>query len=178
MKRNIYCCYAPVKSHQRSYYPPIFNILFLIFNSFFLINFSTYCYTFSNFSPLFYLFFSQLLSTLISHFLYPFIFLNFLLFLFPSSYYKFTILFSILFIVFLHKKKKKKSYFSISFFFFLIFVFRSYYKFTIIYSILFIVFLYTKFYFSLFFSLSFSTHKRLFLFLSLSHFFFHFWWIF
>ena len=111
MKRNIYCCYAPVKSHQRSYYPPIFNILFLIFNSFFLINFSTYCYTFSNFSPLFYLFFSQLLSTLISHFLYPFIFLNFLLFLFPSSYYKFTILFSILYIVFSYTRLFLSHYF-------------------------------------------------------------------
>ena len=111
MKRNIYCYYAPVKSHQQSYYPPIFNILFLIFNSFFLINFSTYCYTFSNFSPLFYLFFSQLLSTLISHFLYPFIFLNFLLFLFPSSYYKFTILFSILYIVFSHTRLFLSHYF-------------------------------------------------------------------
>ena len=78
-----------------------FSFLFLIF---FLINFQTYCYTFSNFSPPFYLFISLLLSTLISFFLYPFIFLYFLLFLFPTSYYKFTILFSILFIVFSHTK--------------------------------------------------------------------------
>ena len=55
---------------------------------------------FSNFSHHFYLFISLLLSTLISLFLYPFIFLYFLLFLFPSSYYKFTIIFSIILIVF------------------------------------------------------------------------------
>ena len=62
----------------------------------FLINFSTYCYTFSNFFPLFYMFISPLLSTLKSLFLYPFIFLYFWLFLFSSSYYKFTFLFPIL----------------------------------------------------------------------------------
>ena len=79
-----------------------FSLLFLTL--FFHINFPTYCYTFSNFSPSFYLFISPLLSTLISLFLYPFIFLYFWLFLFPYSYYKFTILSLILYIVFLHTK--------------------------------------------------------------------------
>ena len=54
--------------------------------------------------PSFYLFISPLLSTLISFFLYPFIFFYFLLFLFLFSYDKFPILFSILFIVFSHTK--------------------------------------------------------------------------
>ena len=70
-----------------------FSLLFL----FIFINFPTYCYTLSNFFHKFYIFISSLLSTLISHLFYPFIFLDFLLFLFPSSYYKYTILFSILF---------------------------------------------------------------------------------
>ena len=30
-KRNIYCCYAPVESHQRSHGPPISNHFSLIF---------------------------------------------------------------------------------------------------------------------------------------------------
>ena len=55
----------------------------LLFLTFFLINFSTYYYTFSNFSPHFYLFIFPLLYTLISLFLYFFIFLYFWLFLFP-----------------------------------------------------------------------------------------------
>ena len=92
---SVDCYYTLVKPHH----PPIFNILSLIF-IFFLINFPTYCYTLSNFFHKFYIFISSLLSTLISHLLYPFIFLDFLLFSFPSSYYKFTILFSILFIIF------------------------------------------------------------------------------
>ena len=75
------------------------------FNSiFFLIHFPTYCYIFSNFSLPFYLFIPPLLSILISLFIYLFIFFYFLSFLFPSSYYKFTILFPILYIVFSHTK--------------------------------------------------------------------------
>ena len=50
---------------------------------FFHINFTTYCYTFSNFFPPFYLFIFLLLSTLISLFLYPFIFHYFWLYLIP-----------------------------------------------------------------------------------------------
>ena len=88
-------------SHINDHIIHLFPTFFLIF---FLINFSTYCYTFSNFSSSFYLFISPLLYTLISLFFYLFIFLYFLLFLFPSSYYKFTILFFIPFIGFSHRK--------------------------------------------------------------------------
>ena len=51
-----------------------------------------------------YLFIFPLPSTLISFFLFPFIFLYFCLFLFTSSYYKFVIISSILYIVFSHQK--------------------------------------------------------------------------
>ena len=84
--------------HQFSTFSLFFQTLF------FLLNFPTYYYTFSNFSPLLYIFISPLLSILISFFLYHFIFFYFWLFLFPTSYYKFTILFLILHIVFPHTK--------------------------------------------------------------------------
>ena len=104
------------------HHPPIFNIIsFFFFNFFlFLINFSIYCFTFSNFFPLFYIFISPLLSILISIFLHPFIFIYhfFFLFLFLSSYYKFTILFLILYIVFPHIKRL---FLSLKIFFFHIF---------------------------------------------------------
>ena len=98
LKRSIYCCHVPIEWYQWTHHP--------LYNSFFyLVNFLTYCYTFSNFSSLFYLFITPLLSTLLSLFHYQFIFLYFLIFLFSSSYYKFTILFFILFIIFfLHTK--------------------------------------------------------------------------
>ena len=48
-----------------------------------IINFSTYFHTFSNIVPPFYLFISPFISALISHFIYPFIFLLFLTFLIP-----------------------------------------------------------------------------------------------
>ena len=51
-----------------------------------------------------YLFISPLPSTLISFFLFPFIFLYFCLFLFTLFYYKFVTISSILCIVFSHKK--------------------------------------------------------------------------
>ena len=57
---------------------------------------------------LLYLFISPQPSTLISFFLFPFIFLYFCLFLFTPSYYKFVTISSILCIVFPHKEKKKK----------------------------------------------------------------------
>ena len=60
------------------------------------------------------LFISTLPSTLISFFLFPFIFLYFCLFLFTPSYYKFFIISSILCIVFPHKKKKKVPSLSLS----------------------------------------------------------------
>ena len=47
---------------------------------------------------------------LISLFLYFFIFLYFLIFVFPFSYYKFTIIFPILYIVFLHTKVTSLSF--------------------------------------------------------------------
>ena len=53
-----------------------------------------------------YLFISPLPSTLISFFLFPFIFLYFCLFLFTHFYYKFFTIYSILCIVFPHKKKR------------------------------------------------------------------------
>ena len=104
MKYSIYCCFALIEPYQRPHHPPIFNILSLFLILFFLINFPTYCYNFSNFSPLFYIFISLPLFTLILIFFYPFIFLYFLLFLFLSSYYKFIIFFSIELIVFSHTK--------------------------------------------------------------------------
>ena len=77
---------------------PTFSFLF-----FFLINFSTYYYTLSNFFPLFYLFISPLLFTLISLLFYLFVFLYFFPFHFPSSYYKFIIL-SLILYIFAHIK--------------------------------------------------------------------------
>ena len=112
----IFSMFTKFKDDQRSITMSLINYLnlsFCIFNSFYLfINFPTYCYTFTNFLPPgpFYLFIFPLLSTLILLFLYLFIILYFRLFLFPSSYYKFTILFSILLIVFSHIK----DYYSLS----------------------------------------------------------------
>ena len=99
-KCSIYFCYETIKLHQRSHHSLIFNILSLIFNSFFPYHFSNLL--FFNFSHPFYLFISLLLSTLISLFFYLFILLFF--FLFSSPYYKFTIFFFILYIVFPHTK--------------------------------------------------------------------------
>ena len=86
----------------------VFNIFFLIFTI--LQPFSLPYHFISplllqSFSLL-YLFISPLPSTLISFFLFPFIFLYFCLFLFTLSYYKFVTISSILCIVFPHKKKK------------------------------------------------------------------------
>ena len=60
MKRNIYCCYTPVESHQQSRYSFIFYILFSLFKLFFPlfskkkilppISSQTYYYTSSNIS--------------------------------------------------------------------------------------------------------------------------------
>ena len=75
-------------------------------------------------SPLFfqifslpYLFISPLPSTLISFFLFLFIFLYFCLFLFAPSYYNFVTISSILCIVFPHKKKVPSLFLSLSKFF-------------------------------------------------------------
>ena len=85
----------------------VFNIFFLIFT---LLQPFSLPYRFI--SPLLqsfslpYLFISPLPSTFISFFLFPFIFLYFCLFLFTPSYYKFVTIYSILCIVFPHKKKR------------------------------------------------------------------------
>ena len=75
-----------------------------------------------------YFFISPLPSTLISFFLFPFIFLYFCLFLFTLSYYKFVTVSSILCIIFPHKKKKGSlslsKFFSRFFLFFLHLYFR------------------------------------------------------
>ena len=82
-----------------------------------------------------YLFIFPLPSTLISFFLFPFIFLYFCLFLFTLFYYKFVTISSILCIVFSHKKKL----FSLSLFlnflvdFFLLFFLHLYFKLIIFY---------------------------------------------
>ena len=78
LKRNIYCCYTLVEPRQR-HIIHTFLTFSLIFNSFYIIHLSTYHYIFSNF----FLFISPLSSTLISLFLYPFIFFYFLLSYFP-----------------------------------------------------------------------------------------------
>ena len=59
------------------------SLLFLIL--LLLINFLTYCYTFSNFSPPFYIFISLLLFTLISLFLYLPLFIYFATLYLPLS---------------------------------------------------------------------------------------------
>ena len=77
----------------------LFNFPIIVFNiNFFII--------FTLLQPLSlpYLFISPLPSTLISFFLFSFIFLYFCLFLFTTSYYKFVTNSSILCIVFPHKK--------------------------------------------------------------------------
>ena len=83
----------------------VFNIYF--FNIYTSLTFLAYHFI----SPLLlqsfsitYLFISPLLFTLISFFLFPFIFLSFCLFLFTSSYYKFVTISSILCIIFPKKK--------------------------------------------------------------------------
>ena len=82
-----------------------------------------------------FLFISPLPSTLISFFLFPFIFLYFFLFLFTLSYCKFVTIFSILCIVFLHKK----CFFSLSpsNFWWIFFLFFSYLCFRLIFFIFF-----------------------------------------
>ena len=110
--------------HPFSTFSLIFNFFFFLF----LLNFSTYCYTFSNFLPPFYLFIKNTTIYLnITFSLSIYLPLFFFLFLFPSS---FTIFFSILFIVFSHTI----GYFSLSFFFFsylvdfIIFFFHYYFR--------------------------------------------------
>ena len=93
MKRNIYCYCAPIEPLQWPHHSPIFNILPLIFNSLsFLLISLLIVILFLTFPLPFTFFISSLPSILISLFPYPYIFLYFLFFLFPSSYYKFTIL--------------------------------------------------------------------------------------
>ena len=91
------------------------NFLIIVFNIFFIFNIY-HSPTFLSPLPfhlpttsliflLSYLLISSLPSTLISLFLFPFIFLYFCLFLFTPFYYKFVTISFILFIVFPHQKK-------------------------------------------------------------------------
>ena len=93
-----------------------FNFLIIVFNIFFFLIFTllqplSLPYHFIS-PPLLqsfsfpYLFISPLPSTLISFFLFPFIFLYFCLFLFTPFYYKIVTISSILCIVFPYKKKR------------------------------------------------------------------------
>ena len=96
MKHCIYCCYSSVVPHHL----PTSKILSLLFN-FLFINFSTYYYTFSNFSLPFTLSF-PLLYNLIS-LLFSLYLPLFLAFRILSSYYKFTIL-SLILYIFSHRQ--------------------------------------------------------------------------
>ena len=90
------------------------NFPIIVFNIYFFLIFTflqPFSLTYYFISPLLlqsfflpYLFISPLPSTLISFFLFPFIFLYFCFFLFTPSYYKFVTISSILCIVFPHKK--------------------------------------------------------------------------
>ena len=103
MKRSIYCCYAPVKPHQRpSHYHFLSNFLIIVFNIYFLFYFNIY--TFSNLSsPLpFHLpttFYINIILLFSLHL--PL----FCLFLFTLFYYKFVTIYSILCMIFSHKKR-------------------------------------------------------------------------
>ena len=108
--------------HLFSIFSLIFNFFFLIFQLF-VILFLTFLLSFTFSSPT-----TNYLNITFPLSLY---FPLFLFFLFSSSYYKFTILFSILLMVFSHTKcsfslflsrfPQTKSYFSLSYFFFPIF---------------------------------------------------------
>ena len=101
MKRDIYCYYAPIKSHQRPRHYPLFfpiflQILFLTFTFFFNI------YPYYNISP------SLTFSS--PHYLYFNVIVHlslrlplFCIILFTLFYYKFVIISSILYIIFPHK---------------------------------------------------------------------------
>ena len=124
MKRNIYCCYAPVGPQQG---PRHYQFFFSNFPTIFFFNiysFFKYLHFLRPFS-ISYLFISPLPFTLISLFIFPFIFFFFCPFLFTLSYYKFVILSSILYILFPHKKRLSLSLkFLVDFLFFLHLCFR------------------------------------------------------
>ena len=92
------------------------NFLIIVFNIYLFLIFTLlqpFSLSYHFISPLLlqsfslpYLFISTLPSTLISLFLFPFIFLYFCLFLFTPSYYKFVTISFILCKVFPHKKKR------------------------------------------------------------------------
>ena len=121
MKYKIYYCYAFVEPHH----PPISIILSLFFNSFFFFLLISHLNVIL--PPIFLLPFTfHLPTTTYLNITFPqFLHLSlFWLFLFPSSYYKFTILYFILYIVFhTHKvislsvslSKKKKFHFFVDF---------------------------------------------------------------
>ena len=120
MKYSIYCYYAPVNPHQHlRHYLFSFQFSYNCFLTFFFLIFTLlqpFSLPYLFISPLLlqlfsisFIFISLLPSTLISFFLFSFIFFYFCFFLFTHFYYKFFIIFSILFIVFTHKKKSSLS---------------------------------------------------------------------
>ena len=118
---NSLCSTVTISDGNPSIHINVYVIIFFLFN-FFIIVFNIYFFKIFTilqpFSPpylfisplllqlfsLSYIFISPLSSTLISFFLFPFIFLYFCLFLFTLSYYKFVIISSIICIVFSHQK--------------------------------------------------------------------------
>ena len=102
MKCSIYCCYAPVEPHQHpSHYHFLSNFPIIDFNIYFLFYFNIY--TFSNISPP--LPFHLSTTLYINILLLLSLHLTLLcLFLFTLSYYKFVTIYSILCMVFSHKK--------------------------------------------------------------------------
>ena len=119
MKYSIYCYYVPVNPHQHlRHYLFSFQFSYNCFLTFFFLIFTLlqpFFLPYHFISPLLlqffslpYLFISPLPFTLISFFIFPFIF-YFCLFLFTPFYYKFVTIFSILFIVFSHNKKDSLS---------------------------------------------------------------------
>ena len=103
MKRNIYCYYASVESHQHlSYYYFLSNFPIIIFNIYFLFYFNIY--TLPNLSPP--LPFHLPTTLYINIILLLSLHLPlFCLFLFTLSYYKFVTIYFILCMVFSHKKR-------------------------------------------------------------------------
>ena len=114
MNRNVYCCYAYVKPYQWSHLSPISNIISLIFNSifFFLLISQLIVIVSPTFPSLLLVYFP---TTIYLNITFPLsIYLPLIwLFIFPSFYYKFTILSLILYIVF-HKQKTISLSFSLS----------------------------------------------------------------
>ena len=102
-------------SHINGYIIHLFSTFSLSFLFiFYLINFTTYCYTFK-ISIIFTFSYPDYYLSWYHFFLIPLSSFIFLFFLFLTSYYKFTILFYILFIDFFHTQKVLSLSLSLSF---------------------------------------------------------------